>query len=149
MKKFKILILAAAALLCTLSAAAETGSTLVFNTGLSNGNGDTSKYWRIPAIVRTGDGRLLAVADDRGNNNYKDPGSLEEKVNEASYLVGRYSSDNGRTWSDPVRLFPSFQSDKRYSGFPSIFQKNLKYSNGDASLCAVGNTVICGFAADG
>ena len=83
MKKFKILILAAAALLCTLSAAAETGSTLVFNTGLSNGNGDTSKYWRIPAIVRTGDGRLLAVADDRGNNNYKDPGSLEEKVNEA------------------------------------------------------------------
>ena len=149
MKKFKILILAAAALLCTLSAAAETGSTLVFNTGLSNGNGDTSKYWRIPAIVRTGDGRLLAVADDRGNNNYKDPGS-HEKFNEASYLVGRYSSDNGRTWSDPVRLFPSFQSDKSYSGlFPSIFPKNLKYSNGDASLCAVGNTVICGFAADG
>lgn len=139
MKKFKILILAAAALLCTLSAAAETGSTLVFNTGLSNGNGGTSKYWRIPAIVRTGDGRLLAVADDRGNNNYKDPGS-DGKKNEPSYLVGRYSSDNGRTWSDPVRLFPGFQTSA---------SNNLKYSNGDASLCAVGNTVICGFTANG
>lgn len=139
MKKFKILILAAAALLCTLSAAAETGSTLVFNTGLSNGNGDTSKYWRIPAIVRTGDGRLFAVADDRGNNNYDDPGSSNKK-NEPSYLVGRYSSDNGRTWSDPVRLFPGFQSAENGDN---------KYSNGDASLCAVGNTVVCGFAANG
>ena len=55
-----------------------------------------SNFWRIPAIRQLQDGTLLVV-NDRRNVTQKDlPGEID--------VVSRYSTDRGRTWSEPVFL---------------------------------------------
>lgn len=55
-----------------------------------------SKYWRIPAIRQLRDGTLLVVNDRRND-------SQEDLPNEID-VVSRYSTDGGRTWSEPVYI---------------------------------------------
>lgn len=55
-----------------------------------------SKYWRIPAIRQLSDGTLLVVNDRRND-------SQEDLPNEID-VVSRYSTDGGRTWSEPVYI---------------------------------------------
>jgi sialidase-1 len=61
----------------------------------SNGAGGYSCY-RIPAIVRTKNGTLLAFAEAR-KKNCKDEGDID--------LVLKRSSDNGKTWSDMILVW--------------------------------------------
>ena len=77
-----------------------TGSTLVANYAASTGNGlvlwddytdDNSAAYRIPAIVRTQSGRLIAFSDYRPG--HKDVGQG------ATSIERRYSDDGGETWS--------------------------------------------------
>lgn len=53
-----------------------------------------SKYYRIPALVTTTEGTLLAVADRRIESQGDLPNAID--------LVLRRSTDNGRSWSDPI-----------------------------------------------
>ena len=56
-----------------------------------------SRYYRIPSITVTRDGkRLVTLTDDRKNHNSDLPAHC--------YLVAQYSEDNGKTWSDPVTV---------------------------------------------
>ncbi|MBO5794692.1 MAG: exo-alpha-sialidase, partial [Bacteroidaceae bacterium] len=56
-----------------------------------------SRYYRIPSITVTKDGkRLVTLTDDRKNHNTDLPSHC--------YLVAQYSEDNGKTWSDPVTV---------------------------------------------
>lgn len=55
-----------------------------------------SRNWRIPAIRTLPDGSLLAVNDKRKYNE----GDLPEDID----IVARRSTDNGRTWSEPVAI---------------------------------------------
>ena len=77
-----------------------TGSTLVANYVASTGNGialwddytdDNSAAYRIPALVRTQSGRLIAFSDYRPG--HKDVGQG------ATSIERRYSDDGGVTWS--------------------------------------------------
>lgn len=53
-----------------------------------------SKYYRIPALVTTGKGTLIAVADRRNDSQADLPNMID--------VVARRSTDNGRTWSDQI-----------------------------------------------
>lgn len=53
---------------------------------------DGSQFYRIPALVKTSDGALVAVADRRGP-------SLGDLPNVIT-IVSKRSTDGGRTWSD-------------------------------------------------
>lgn len=55
-----------------------------------------SRYWRIPAIRQLSDGTLLVVNDRRND-------SQEDLPNEID-VVSRYSTDGGRTWSEPMYI---------------------------------------------
>lgn len=55
-----------------------------------------STNWRIPAICTLPDGTLLIVNDKRKHNE----GDLPEDID----IVSRRSTDNGRTWSEPVNI---------------------------------------------
>lgn len=55
-----------------------------------------STNWRIPAILALSDGSLLAVNDKRKYNE----GDLPQDID----IVARRSTDNGRTWSEPVTI---------------------------------------------
>lgn len=55
-----------------------------------------SRNWRIPALRTLPDGALLAVNDKRKFNE----GDLPEDID----IVARRSTDNGRTWSEPVNV---------------------------------------------
>lgn len=77
-----------------------SGSTLVANYTASTGNGlnlwddytdDNSAAYRIPALVRTQSGRLIAFSDYRPG--HKDVGQG------ATSIERRYSDDGGETWS--------------------------------------------------
>ena len=61
--------------------------TLVFSPGDYD-----SKFYRIPALAVMSDGNLLAVADKRIDKLSDLPGRID--------VVGRISTDNGRTWGD-------------------------------------------------
>ena len=82
-----------------------SGSTLVMNYTASAGNGlnlwndysdDMTAAYRIPAIVRTQSGRLIAFADYR-------PGHTDVGGG-ATSIERRYSDDNGETWSPALRV---------------------------------------------
>ena len=87
-----------------LSAVAD-GATLVANFTASTGNGlvlwddytdDNSASFRIPALVRTQSGRLIAFSDYR-------PG-LKDVGEGACGIERRYSDDGGETWSAALRV---------------------------------------------
>lgn len=73
-----------------------------------------TRYYRIPAITVTKDGkRLVILTDDRKSHGSDLPSHC--------YVVAQYSDDNGRTWSDPVTV----------AGTP---EKGGNYGHGDASI---------------
>ena len=83
-----------------------------------------SANWRIPAILALSDGSLLAVNDKRKFNE----GDLPQDID----IVARRSTDNGRTWSDPVTIAAG---------------KGVKKGFGDPALVETGTgEVICVFA---
>lgn len=55
-----------------------------------------SRNWRIPALRALPDGALLAVNDKRKFNEADLPEDID--------IVARRSTDNGRTWSEPVHI---------------------------------------------
>ena len=81
------------------------GSTFVANFTASTGNGlnlwydysdDNSASYRIPALIRTQSGRLIAFSDYR-------PGKLDVGEGACS-IERRYSDDGGETWSPALRV---------------------------------------------
>ena len=82
-----------------------------------------STNWRIPAICCLNDGTLLAVCDKRKNNESDLPEDID--------IVMRRSTDNGRTWSEPLTIA---EGTGRKQGF------------GDAALVECENgDVVCVF----
>lgn len=82
-----------------------------------------STNWRIPAICCLGDGTLLAVCDKRKYNESDLPEDID--------IVVRRSTDNGRTWSEPLTIA---EGTGRKQGF------------GDAALVECENgDVVCVF----
>ena len=82
-----------------------------------------STNWRIPAICCLPDGSLLIVCDRRKYNEKDLPEDID--------IVSRRSTDNGRTWSEPVTIA---QGTGRKHGF------------GDAALVVCENgDVVCVF----
>ena len=82
-----------------------TGSTLVANYVASTGNGlnlwydyneEMTEAYRLPAIVRTQSGRIVAFADYR-------PGNTDVGIGPTS-IERRYSDDGGETWSPAIRV---------------------------------------------
>ena len=82
-----------------------TGATLVANYTASEGNGlnlwydydeDNTAAYRIPALVRTKSGRLIAFSDYR-------PGKTDVGMG-ATSIERRYSDDGGETWSTPLTV---------------------------------------------
>lgn len=63
--------------------------TVLFRSGDAG-----SKYYRIPALVTTAEGTVLAVADRRNDSQ----GDLPNQID----LVVRRSTDNGRTWGPQI-----------------------------------------------
>ena len=83
-----------------------------------------SENWRIPALRQLSDGTLLAVNDKRNDTELDLPGRID--------IVSRYSTDGGRTWSEPQYI-------ARNKGF--------MYGYGDPSLVETEDgKVICMFA---
>jgi BNR/Asp-box repeat. len=56
----------------------------------------SSKYYRIPAIIKADDGSLVALTDRRKFSEADLPQDID--------LICNYSLDNGRTWSKPVSI---------------------------------------------
>ncbi len=82
-----------------------------------------STNWRIPAICTLPDGTLLITCDRRKYNETDLPEDID--------IVSRRSTDNGRTWSEPVTIA---QGTGRKQGF------------GDAALVVCRNgDVVCVF----
>ena len=66
-----------------------------------------SRYYRIPSITVTKDGkRLVTLTDDRKQHNSDLPSHC--------YLVAQYSEDNGKTWSDPVTVAGTAETGGNY-----------------------------------
>lgn len=81
------------------------GATLVANYTASTGNGinlwfdysdDMADAYRLPALIRTQSGRIIAFADYR-------PGNTDVGIGPTS-IERRYSDDGGETWSPAIRV---------------------------------------------
>lgn len=83
----------------------------------------TAPSYRIPAIVRTYEGSLLAVGDHRFNLD--DIGSSRGNTYSKIELVFRHSSDNGKTWTESQTLSTN-----------STSTADWNYSTGDAAVVA-------------
>ena len=125
---FGLLVLLLIGKLTVLPGAAQT---VVFDTDVAAG-----QYYRIPAVVQLADGRLLAIADDRHGSDYDIGG------NWGIDIVGRFSDDGGKTWSETVMIA---DGDGRREGFGD--------SHGDAAAVVdreTGNVLImCASGAQG
>lgn len=84
-----------------------------------------SKNWRIPAIRTLSDGSILVVNDKRKNNQ----GDLPEDID----VVARRSTDNGRTWSEPITIAEG-RGVKKGFGDPAIVETR----NGEVICAFVG-----------
>lgn len=85
-----------------------------------------SKAWRIPALLCTDNGILLAINDKRKENSADLPNNID--------IVCRRSLDNGRTWSEPEYIYQATGVNDG-CGDPAIVQA----ANGD---------IICAYAGD-
>ncbi|MCK9327269.1 MAG: exo-alpha-sialidase [Bacteroidales bacterium] len=75
----------------------DAGRTLLLTSTLLFSGGDAgSKNYRIPAIVTATDGSLVTATDKRWNNAADLPNHID--------VVIRRSTDQGRSWSDPVTI---------------------------------------------
>lgn len=84
-----------------------------------------SKFWRIPTVRQLSDGTLLVVNDKRNVTENDLPGDID--------VVARYSTDGGKTWSEPVYVADNAgRADQGY-GDPGL----VELEDG---------TVICTFA---
>ncbi len=77
--------------IATMAQITEPTRTAVFTMGESS-----SQYYRIPALVETADGTLVAIADQRGT-------SLGDLPNIIS-IVSKRSTNGGQTWEDMVTI---------------------------------------------
>ena len=70
---------------------------------LWTGSQSKAKYYRIPTIIRTADGGIVALADDRYDNT-QDLGKVASGAagNHKIDVVARKSMDDGLTWGEPV-----------------------------------------------
>lgn len=84
-----------------------------------------STHWRIPAICALPNGDLLVVNDKRKLNE----GDLPQDID----VVAHRSSDNGRTWSEPVTIVEG-QGYKKGYGDPAL----VVTSEGDVICVFVG-----------
>ena len=84
-----------------------------------------STNWRIPALLALDDGTLLAVNDKRKYNE----GDLPEDID----IVVRRSTDQGKTWSEPVTMVQGTGRKHGY-GDPCLVQ----CQNGDVLCLFVG-----------
>ena len=83
-----------------------------------------SANWRIPAILCLDDGSLLAVCDKRKYNESDLPEDID--------VIARRSTDNGRTWREPVTIAEG---------------TGRKHGYGDPALVTTASgEVICAFA---
>ena len=83
-----------------------------------------STHYRIPAIIALPDGSLLAVNDKRKYNESDLPEDID--------VIARRSTDNGRTWSEPVTIAEG---------------TGRKHGYGDPALVTTASgEVICAFA---
>lgn len=83
-----------------------------------------SRNWRIPALRALPDGSLLAVNDKRKFHEGDLPGDID--------IVARRSTDNGRSWSEPVDIATG-QGYKKGFGDPAL------------AVTLDGTTVLCVF----
>ncbi len=106
-----------------------TGSTIVANYTATTGNGlnlwydysdDNSAAYRIPAIIRTQSGRLIAFSDYRPG--FRDVGQG------ATSIERRYSDDGGETWSPALRIAEG--------NWGANQQNVIEWSFGDAAVVA-------------
>ena len=66
-----------------------------------------TRYYRIPAITVTKDGkRLVTLTDDRKGHGADLPSHC--------YLVAQYSDDNGKSWSEPVTVAGTAETGGNY-----------------------------------
>lgn len=92
---------------------------------------DDEKSYRIPAIVTTSTGRIIAVSDyrhnldDIGRDNH---GTGTMRID----LVARTSDDNGKTWSDIMTIAAGDNS--KTGSYLRAF--------GDAAIVAVGENIV-------
>jgi len=84
-----------------------------------------SNYWRIPAIRQLSDGTLLVVNDKRNVTERDLPGDID--------VVAKYSTDGGKTWSEPIYVADNKGRDDQGYGDPGL----VELEDG---------TVICTFA---
>lgn len=77
--------------IATVAQITEPTRTPVFTMG-ENG----SQYYRIPALVETADGTLVAIVDQRGS-------ALGDLPNIIS-IVSKRSTNGGQTWEDMVTI---------------------------------------------
>jgi len=84
-----------------------------------------SKYWRIPAVRQLSDGTILVVNDKRNITESDLPGDID--------VVAKYSTDGGRTWSEPVYVADNAGRTDQGYGDPGL----VELEDG---------TVICTFA---
>ncbi|MDR1667109.1 MAG: glycoside hydrolase [Bacteroidales bacterium] len=81
---------------CWLSAANSFGQTVSFITNIYSRDTDGFACYRIPAIVKSLNGTILAFAEAR-KNSCSDTGDID--------LVLKRSTDGGRTWSETITVW--------------------------------------------
>ena len=131
-------------------ASVPSGSTLVANFTAATGEGinlwydysdDKADAYRLPALVRTQKGRLIAFADYR-------PGNTDVGGGPTS-IERRYSDDGGTTWSPAVRVAQGNWGKNTANviewsyGDPAVVADNTPGNSGDDVLmiCCGGNSL--------
>ena len=89
-----------------------------FRTTVYDMNYEGSKFYRIPALITTGDGTLLAIADRRGEK-------LGDLPNDIS-IVCRRSMDQGVTWSEPIYIVKGQGEGKGYGDPCVIYDRDTR-----------------------
>lgn len=86
----------------------------------------SSSYYRIPSLVVTTNGTLLAFADRRYNNRDDLPNRIEVEV--------KRSTNNGKTWSKAIRITPT--STSKNDGYGDLATVLIRENNMVLGLAA-------------